>query len=118
MASGQVISINDLPPELLKNNNQTKLSTESSEQTENRSGSTQPGKLPIDLSWQNLLRDWVNQRLHEGCTDVLSEALPEFERALIETALKYTHDHKQEAARLLGWGRNTLTRKLKELNFE
>lgn len=118
MASGQVISINDLPPELLKNNNQTKLSTESSEQSENISGSNQTGKLPIDLSWQNLLRDWVNQRLHEGCTDILSEALPEFERSLIETALKYTHDHKQEAARLLGWGRNTLTRKLKELNFE
>jgi two-component system nitrogen regulation response regulator GlnG len=37
---------------------------------------------------------------------------------LITTALRYTHDHKQEAARLLGWGRNTLTRKLKDLNLE
>jgi len=33
-------------------------------------------------------------------------------------ALKATQGHRQEAARLLGWGRNTLTRKLKELGME
>ncbi|MDE9558133.1 hypothetical protein KKJ06_22915, partial [Xenorhabdus bovienii] len=33
-------------------------------------------------------------------------------------ALEYTNGHKQEAARLLGWGRNTITRKLKELGLE
>jgi two-component system, NtrC family, nitrogen regulation response regulator GlnG len=32
-------------------------------------------------------------------------------------ALKQTHGHRQEAAKLLGWGRNTLTRKLKELGM-
>jgi two-component system, NtrC family, nitrogen regulation response regulator GlnG len=36
---------------------------------------------------------------------------------MLETALEQPHGHKQEAARLLGWGRNTLTRKLKELDF-
>ena len=36
---------------------------------------------------------------------------------MLETALEHTHGHKQEAARLLGWGRNTLTRKLKELDI-
>ena len=45
-------------------------------------------------------------------------AAAEFERALIRVALKATQGHKQEAARLLGWGRNTLTRKLKELGME
>ena len=40
------------------------------------------------------------------------------ERTLLTTALRYTQGHKQEAARLLGWGRNTLTRKLKELGME
>src|SRR2546430_11179218 len=34
----------------------------------------------------------------------------QFERVLIRAALKRTHGHRQEAARLLGWGRNTLTR--------
>ncbi len=114
MAPGQKITVGDLPPELI---------------AEGRSRNAPPrvmvnraaggsNKLPLDLSWQTLLKDWVNSRLHEGCTDVLGEALPEFERALIVTALKYTHDHKQEAARLIGWGRNTLTRKLKELDLE
>ena len=42
----------------------------------------------------------------------------EMERTLLTTALRHTQGHKQEAARLLGWGRNTLTRKLKELGME
>lgn len=33
-------------------------------------------------------------------------------------ALAYTQGHKQEAARKLGWGRNTLTRKLRELGMD
>jgi two-component system nitrogen regulation response regulator GlnG len=44
--------------------------------------------------------------------------MPDFERIMLTTALEHTHGHKQEAARLLGWGRNTLTRKLKELDVE
>jgi two-component system nitrogen regulation response regulator GlnG len=37
---------------------------------------------------------------------------------MIETALEFTGGRKQDAARLLGWGRNTLTRKIKELGLE
>ncbi|WP_275895362.1 helix-turn-helix domain-containing protein, partial [Vibrio cholerae] len=48
-------------------------------------------------------------------TELLAYALPEFERILLEAALHHTNGHKQEAAKVLGWGRNTLTRKLKEL---
>jgi two-component system nitrogen regulation response regulator GlnG len=44
--------------------------------------------------------------------------LPNVERILLQSALQHTHGHKQEAAKILGWGRNTLTRKLKELNIE
>jgi two-component system nitrogen regulation response regulator GlnG len=49
---------------------------------------------------------------------LLDDALPEFERTLIREALKHTRGGRQEAAKLLGWGRNTLTRKLKELGME
>ncbi len=49
------------------------------------------------------------------CPPLLDIALPEFEQALIRVALKRTQGHRQDAAKLLGWGRNTLTRKLKEL---
>ena len=48
---------------------------------------------------------------------LLDDALPEFERTLIRVALTHTRGHRQEAAKLLGWGRNTLTRKLRELGM-
>jgi two-component system nitrogen regulation response regulator GlnG len=49
---------------------------------------------------------------------LLDLALPALERILIETALEQTAGRRQDAARLLGWGRNTLTRKIKELRLE
>jgi len=49
--------------------------------------------------------------------EILDSAVPTFERIMIESALKYTGGRRQEAAKLLGWGRNTLTRKIKELNM-
>ncbi|MDH3640444.1 MAG: nitrogen regulation protein NR(I), partial [Gammaproteobacteria bacterium] len=42
----------------------------------------------------------------------------EFERVLIESTLHYTGGHRQDAARRLGWGRNTLTRKIKDLDID
>jgi two-component system nitrogen regulation response regulator GlnG len=44
--------------------------------------------------------------------------MPEFEKALIELALARTNGHRQEAAKMLGWGRNTLTRKMKALQLD
>jgi len=49
---------------------------------------------------------------------LLDEAMPQFEKTLIHVALKHTQGHRQAAAKLLGWGRNTLTRKLKELGMD
>ena len=43
---------------------------------------------------------------------------PGFERTMIEVALQHTGGRKRDAAALLGWGRNTLTRKIKELEME
>jgi two-component system nitrogen regulation response regulator GlnG len=36
---------------------------------------------------------------------------------MIQAALNKTAGRRQEAAQLLGWGRNTLTRKIKELGM-
>ncbi len=58
------------------------------------------------------------QAMENNQTDILSRSLPEFERTLIEAALKHTAGRKRDAAVLLGWGRNTLTRKMKALNLE
>ncbi|MEE1675053.1 nitrogen regulation protein NR(I) [Agarivorans aestuarii] len=99
MASGQEVLPADLPPEL-------------SQPVVTETGET------ADANWRSLLKSWVSQQLVSGQIDILGEAMPDFERIMLTTALEHTHGHKQEAARLLGWGRNTLTRKLKELDVE
>lgn len=95
MASGSEVLPNDLPAELLEERSNSDFS--SSE------------------TWQQQLATWAKQSLSQGDTELLSYALPEFERILLEVALEHTNGHKQDAAKVLGWGRNTLTRKLKEL---
>ncbi|MEW8142487.1 MAG: nitrogen regulation protein NR(I) [Candidatus Thiodiazotropha endolucinida] len=97
MASGQEIHIDDLPSEL-KERNETQSA------------------YPED--WRQQLRDWARKRLQEGGEGILNEAEPDFESAMIEIALEHTAGRRQDAARLLGWGRNTLTRKIKELGLE
>jgi two-component system nitrogen regulation response regulator GlnG len=69
----------------------------------------------INEDWQAQLSDWVEKQLQQGEMDILNKVIPNVERILLEKALNHTHGHKQEAAKLLGWGRNTLTRKLKEI---
>jgi len=65
--------------------------------------------------WQQLLRQQLKQQLAEGNTSLVDRYVPEFEKILIEEALLSSQGHKQLAAKKLGWGRNTLTRKQKEL---
>ncbi|MFV8780851.1 nitrogen regulation protein NR(I) [Microbulbifer sp. SA54] len=95
MASGREVHVDDLPPELHQ----------------------QSATSDAPQDWQKALRLWADQALATGRREILSEAVPAFERALIEIALKHTAGRKRDAAELLGWGRNTLTRKLKELGM-
>ena len=69
-------------------------------------------------SWEQQLENVVQRRLGQGKIGILDEIGPQFERVLLQTALSFTHGRKQEAARRLGWGRNTVTRKLKELQLD
>lgn len=74
--------------------------------------------LEEDPAWSAQLARWAQtEALREGAEALLESALPEFERTLIRVALRHTGGHRQDAAKLLGWGRNTLTRKLKELGL-
>ena len=59
----------------------------------------------------------MDDQLSKGRTAILDEATPEFEKIMLQRALTFTGGHKQEAAKKLGWGRNTLTRKLKDFNM-
>ena len=95
MAPGREVHLDDLPPELKE----------------------QTVSLETNNDWAQSLRLWAQQSLANGQLDILSQAVPIFERSMIETALKHTGGRKREAALLLGWGRNTLTRKMQELSM-
>ena len=68
--------------------------------------------------WTAALADWAQASVAAEAGPLLETALPALERTLIRVALETTHGHRQQAALLLGWGRNTLTRKLKELELD
>ncbi|HZX51426.1 nitrogen regulation protein NR(I) [Pseudomonas sp. XK-1] len=95
MASGREVHVDDLPPELL----------------------SQPQDSAPISNWEQALRHWADQALGRGQSNLLDSAVPAFERIMIETALKHTAGRRRDAAVLLGWGRNTLTRKIKELGM-
>jgi two-component system nitrogen regulation response regulator GlnG len=96
MASGREVLLQDLPPELRQ----------------------QPDTPKGEADWEEALRRWADQNLARGESGILESAVPAFERILIRCALARTGGRRQDAARLLGWGRNTLTRKIKELEME
>jgi two-component system nitrogen regulation response regulator GlnG len=68
--------------------------------------------------WTRNLAAWAESQLGTGETPLVDVALPEFEKTLIQTAMNQTNGHRQEAAKLLGWGRNTLARKMKALQLD
>lgn len=99
MASGREVHMDDLPAEL----KDQPVTTETS--------------APTHTNWQQQLRQWIDRELAAGKHHILHTAVPDFERTVIEAALSHTKGRKKDAAELLGWGRNTLTRKLKELDM-
>ncbi len=96
MAPGREIHTRDLPPELLEQQAESAV---------------------VSGSWQQQLRHWARRELANGHERLLDEAMPAFERIMIEAALQHTAGRRRDAAELLGWGRNTLTRKIRELGM-
>ena len=69
--------------------------------------------------WTQSLAHWAEQQLSDKeARPLVESALPEFERTLIRIALNQAKGHRQDAAKLLGWGRNTLSRKIKSLELD
>jgi two-component system nitrogen regulation response regulator GlnG len=96
-AAGREITAYDLPPEL---------------------GGTASG-IPQGAEWTSGLARWAAGKLaSDPNRPLLDEARPAFERTLIEAAMRRSRGKRLQAAKLLGWGRNTLTRKLKELGLD
>ncbi|MEQ1636260.1 MAG: nitrogen regulation protein NR(I) [Methylococcales bacterium] len=98
MAAGREIHRNELPPELIE--------------------ATSEKKSSASLSWENLLRAAIDQQLIKQNPEIARNIINQVETILIQSALNYTQGKKHEAANMLGYGRNTLTRKIFELNIE
>jgi two-component system nitrogen regulation response regulator GlnG len=96
MAPAQEIHIEELPPEITNSDPSAQASGD----------------------WKSQLKYWADQRLASGDVDLLEEATQIFEKIMIEAALKKTGGRRQDAAKLLVCGRNTLTSKIKELEIE
>ena len=94
-AAGRDIVVQDLPPELVGDGER------------------------VESDWTAGLEQWAENRMaQQAAAPLLDEAMPAFERTLIRIALRRARGKRLEAAKLLGWGRNTLTRKIKELGIE
>jgi len=98
MSVGQEIQAEDLPAEL-----------QSKTLLEPQTHST---------DWQQAMEHWLIEQLQADEKEILSQIIPQIERLFILKTLEYTKNKKQETAQILGWGRNTLTRKINELGLK
>jgi two-component system, NtrC family, nitrogen regulation response regulator GlnG len=96
MAPGQTVEIADLPHDI---------------RGEKASTAT-------DIEWRRALEREVAASLARGEKEIYDGLNASFESALILKALEHTGGRRIEAATLLGIGRNTLTRKIQELNLD
>ena len=103
MAPGQRVEVSDLPPEV-------RASAAPATGADRAEGSA--------TDWQQALDRDLAQALSRGERAVGARLEKAFERTLILRALAHTGGHRMEAAQWLGWGRNTLTRKIQDLGLE
>jgi len=97
MSAGKTIQISDLPAE---------LKDEPIHDTEISHG-----------SWRDQLKREVSKSLIAGEANIFEQFVNEIEKILIMEALKSTKNRKIDTAKALGVGRNTITRKIKELKI-
>ncbi|MEK6806678.1 MAG: nitrogen regulation protein NR(I) [Pseudomonadota bacterium] len=113
MAPGRDIHLADLPPEL-----KVDAKPPPAEKPVARPATPSVPPSAVAGDWLPLLRAWADAKLKSGKSDLLGEAAPAFEKVMIEAALAETGGERIKAAQKLGWGRNTLTRKIKELGLD
>jgi len=97
MSSGREILVSDLPSEIRQ-----------ASQTSNDADTK------LFQHWQSALKQTLMAKVEQGDHHALESVQEELEQILIDLALSITDGHKQDAAKLLGWGRNTITRKQKK----
>ena len=99
MTSGSTITIDDLPLELKdQSNNHTQHSNQE--------------------DWHIGLYRNIGMEIDNGSREVYGTIIQDVEKTLITSALNHTKNRKIDAAKILGIGRNTITRKIKELSIK
>jgi two-component system nitrogen regulation response regulator GlnG len=104
MAPGQIVEMSDLPPEV--------RAADLPEAAINQKAMSSPH------SWQQLLAQEASMRLSRSDPEVWSALTRQFERTLLQSSLEVCRGRRVEAAARLGMGRNTITRKLRELGMD
>jgi two-component system nitrogen regulation response regulator GlnG len=118
MAPGQTVESADLPPEFRQPADHSVAPASSHDAEAAPLLQASPAGSVADGDWLQLLAREVSQRLAAGETGIIDDLTARFESTCIRSGLAHTGGRKVEAAQLLGWGRNTLTRKIQELGLE
>jgi two-component system nitrogen regulation response regulator GlnG len=147
MAPGNMVNANDLPPEIQQNLTTTGSIATAGNTAGNTAGSTSaptgfsspafsamplgeesgtahvvgappPTSNSSPVFWAQLLAQDAAERLQRAEPEVWGHLTREFEKAMLEAALQVCRGRRVEAAARLGMGRNTITRKLRELGMD
>ena len=115
LAPAQVIKVEDLPLEMRQD---TPTAVPARTETTMSAVSAPPVMAVPTGDWTASLIAEVERRLQAGVPEVMDSLSRDFEAAVIRTALRHTHGRRIDAATRLGVGRNTITRKIQELQLE
>ena len=118
LAPAQVVKVEDLPVEMRQQQAAAPALTRLDAPTASAVAAAPMPRSSAGGNWTDSLVAEVERRLHEGVPDVMDTLARDFEAAVIRTALKHTHGRRIDAATRLGVGRNTITRKIQELQLE
>jgi two-component system, NtrC family, nitrogen regulation response regulator GlnG len=121
MAPGQMVEVKDLPRDLTQPapaSAPVAAAPPAAGAPRPGDGAAAPTAMPAPDGWSGLLELQAASMLSAGGHELMEVLGRQFESALIKAALKYTHGRKNDAARRLGIGRNTITRKIAELGID
>ncbi len=72
----------------------------------------------VQRGWEQSFVHWFEEKLNDGTQMPMNTASDQVQKLMIQAALARTRGRKEAAARLLGCGRNTLTRRMAALQLD
>ena len=123
MAPGKTINVSDLPPEIKQFKSTPRSTTEALSAFSDLNPisiktAVDSGQAFTEHGWVELLAEDASKRLQHTDPEVWGALTREFEKAVLQAALQVCRGRRVEAAARLGMGRNTITRKLRELGMD